>query len=328
MPNRRLRGSWFAIAVLLSGSCAIFAQDIGTTAVGQADTSIVALGARLFDDPALSGGGRTACSTCHMPSRYFADGLARSVGDSGHPARRNTPTLLSAAGRTTYFWDGVETDLRSAVQRPLFDPDEMGNLSSETLLETIKSRRGYEADFAGVFGSTDISLSRVADALVAYLRDIDASFRHDAKVSQLALAWQQRAGLRIFRGKAGCGTCHTGASLTDDSFHNTGLAMPGEAGVDPGRFSVTGTVSDAGRFRTPSLIAVANTAPYMHNGAFTDLDMVIRFYERGGGSPWLRNQWEEADPVARSMATVSSKLRAFELTAQEREALLAFLKTL
>lgn len=290
--------------------------------------SIVALGARLFTDPSLSKCGKTACSSCHMPSWSFTDGRARSIGDSGIQTRRNTPTLLSVSRRATYFWDGAEIEFQAAVQRPLFDHDEMGNVSADTLVDSIRSEGDYERDFAQAFGSPEITQARIGEAMAAYIRDIDEAARRAAEAEKPSMTSQQMAGLQIFSGKAGCGVCHAGPALTDEAFHNTGLAVPGEAAADTGRFSVTGDPSDAGRFRTPSLRAVASTAPYMHNGAFADLDMVIRFYERGGGSPWVRNQAEEADPVARNMASVSPLLRPFVLTEDERKALIAFLKKL
>lgn len=294
------------------------------------DDALVALGARLFDDPALSDGGRIACSSCHMPSRSFSDGLVKSTGASGRQTGRNTPTLLAAASRTTFFWDGSVTDLAAAVQRPLFDPDEMGNSSVDRLLVNIRQDRNYEADFEKAFGSPGMSLPRIGSALAAYIRSVDTSSRHSDLRNRKAkaLTREQLRGLQIFEGKARCNACHAGAALTDEAFHNTGLSVFGETGADTGRYAVTGNMEDAGRFRTPSLRAVAQTAPYMHNGAFPDLDAVIRFYERGGGAPWVRNRAEETDPIARSMATVSLLLQSFTLTAEERTALIEFLKTL
>ncbi|WP_430037016.1 cytochrome-c peroxidase [Neorhizobium sp. BT27B] len=321
-------GSRLATLILLIGVTPIVARDAVESRTPPEKISLAALGARLFTDPSLSKGGKTACSSCHMPSRSFTDGRARSIGDSGIQTRRNTPTLLSVSRRATYFWDGAEAEFQAAVQRPLFDPDEMGNVSADALVVRIRLAEDYESDFARAFGSPEITLTRIGEALAAYIRDIDEASRHAAAAEKPSLTSQQLAGRRIFSGKAGCGMCHAGPALTDEAFHNTGLAMPGEAAADTGRFSVTGDPSDAGRFRTPSLRAVASTAPYMHNGAFADLDMVIRLYERGGGSPWVRDQAEEADPVARNMASVSPLLAPFVLTEDERNALIAFLKKL
>jgi len=37
-------------------------------------------------------------------------------------------------------------------------------------------------------------------------------------------------------------------------------------------------------FKTPGLRNIAQTAPYMHNGAFPSLEKVLAFYNKGGGA--------------------------------------------
>jgi cytochrome c peroxidase len=48
---------------------------------------------------------------------------------------------------------------------------------------------------------------------------------------------------------------------------------------DAGRGNVTGFWSDLGRFKTPTLRALAARAPYFHNGLAATLEEVIRHYE-------------------------------------------------
>ena len=50
-----------------------------------------------------------------------------------------------------------------------------------------------------------------------------------------------------------------------------------------GLYYTTKRKADRGKFRTPSLRELKYTAPYMHNGAFFELDEVIDFYDEGGG---------------------------------------------
>lgn len=65
--------------------------------------------------------------------------------------------------------------------------------------------------------------------------------------------------------KAECNTCHGGAALTDNSF------------ADVGTFVKSGIVTDQlamlphGGLNTPSLLGVARTAPYLHDGSATTL---------------------------------------------------------
>ena len=48
--------------------------------------------------------------------------------------------------------------------------------------------------------------------------------------------------------------------------------------TDPGRALVTGKWQDIGRFKGPTLRALAARAPYFHNGAAADLPAVVKFY--------------------------------------------------
>jgi cytochrome c peroxidase len=101
-------------------------------------------------------------------------------------------------------------------------------------------------------------------------------------------------------------------NLTDERFHNTGVAWRDGSLQDEGRSAVTGAMEDRGAFKTPTLREIARTAPYMHDGSLVSLDEVVDYYDRGGNSnPGL-------DP----------ELRPLKLTASEKRSLVAFLHTL
>ena len=51
---------------------------------------------------------------------------------------------------------------------------------------------------------------------------------------------------------------------------------------DLGLYTVTENPSHRWLFKTPSLRNISLTAPYMHNGIFSNLDEVIDFYNEGG----------------------------------------------
>jgi cytochrome c peroxidase len=120
-------------------------------------------------------------------------------------------------------------------------------------------------------------------------------------------------GARLFIGKAGCNECHRGAAFTDHKFHNIGCPQQGEYALatDVGRESGIATVkadafnraglysdqtdgpqlaglvaldTDIGAFKTPTLRNVAFTAPYMHDGVYTDLWDVVNHYNFGGNT--------------------------------------------
>ena len=66
--------------------------------------------------------------------------------------------------------------------------------------------------------------------------------------------------------------------------------------TDTGRGNITGLWNDLGRFKTPTLRALAGRAPYFHNGIAATLDDVVRHYERHLGFVFTDQQ--RADLVA------------------------------
>ncbi|KAA3608981.1 MAG: hypothetical protein DWQ01_10380 [Planctomycetota bacterium] len=152
-------------------------------------------------------------------------------------------------------------------------------------------------------------------------------------------------GLKLFLGRGQCTLCHFGPNLSDGEFHNIGWTYrPGAGGVDWGRekaltlveqdpFNGLGEYSDhrrrranqkllylrwdehlVGAFKTPSLRHVTETAPYMHDGRFADLDAVLDFYSELPGAPPIGHREESLQPL--------------RLLDQERADLKAFLESL
>src|SRR3712207_2833552 len=61
------------------------------------DPRKVALGARLFRDPRLSGDGKVSCADCHALDRGGANAQARSQLPNRPPVGVNVPTVFNAA---------------------------------------------------------------------------------------------------------------------------------------------------------------------------------------------------------------------------------------
>lgn len=127
-----------------------------------------------------------------------------------------------------------------------------------------------------------------------------------------ALSEAARQGLGIFRGKGNCVACHVGPTLTDEHFHNTGVAWRDGRLTDDGRFAVSGQPADHGAFKTPTLREIARTGPYMHNGSLATLQEVVDFYDGGG----------------RANPHLDQEVRPLRLTAADKQALVGFLKSL
>src|SRR3954462_4357400 len=81
----------------------------------------VALGQRLFFDPILSADRSRSCASCHRPNDAFSDTSAVSSGVHARAGRRNAPSLLNAAYRSAFAWDGRAESLEEQVLRPIHD---------------------------------------------------------------------------------------------------------------------------------------------------------------------------------------------------------------
>jgi cytochrome c peroxidase len=273
----------------------------------------VELGRRLFFDPVLSRDRSLACASCHVPAYAFTDGRQVSRGIDGRVGTRNVPTLVNRAYGRTFFWDGRTTTLEDQVLRPIADSLEMG-LPVDSAVARLNADESYVRAFADVFGDSPAA-DRLARALASFVRAIlagDAPLDRALAGDSSALGAQARAGLRLFRGKAGCVRCHIGPNFTDEQFHNTGVAWDGTRFTDPGRLTVTGNPADLGAFKTPTLREVARTAPYMHDGSVPTLEAVIEFYDGGG----------------RANRNLDVAIHPLQLTGAEEQALVAFLRSL
>ena len=241
----------------------------------------IALGRRLFFDRRLSRDGSLSCAGCHDPKRALTDGRAVAQGVGGAMGTRNTPIIVNRAWGDGFFFDGRAATLEQLTLQPFLNPAELG-MSPESLLSVLQAR--HRRQFRSTFGA-EPSLELAARALASYLRTIvdgDSPFDRYAAGDPSALSESPQRGLRLFHGKAGCGQCHAGPNLTDEEFHNTGVAWRTGTLTDAGRSAVTHAAADRGAFKTPTLREISRTAPYMHDGSLATLNDVIEYYDGGG----------------------------------------------
>jgi len=271
----------------------------------------IALGARLFADPRLSGTGQHSCASCHRPERAFTDGRRQARALSGAPLRRNTPALWNLAWSKQFFWDGRAPSLEAQVRIPIEAADEMGG-DWPAILRRLEADAGLVSQFRNEFpGEPSLSESTVVKALASYVRSlVSPPTRFDTWIDgdAGALTAAEVRGFRLFTGKAGCMLCHVGWRFTDDRFHDIGLP-----GKDPGRAAVPDGTPGRTAFKTPSLREVDRTAPYMHDGSLPTLAAVLRHYTGGF--------------IARPTLAPHMN-RRLRLTAREKADLAAFLRTL
>ena len=302
---------------------------VSSIALPPLSPKVVALGQRLFGDPRLSRSNAVACLSCHNPAHGFADNKRNSIGHEGRPGQRNTPGLLGVGQMKALFWDGRAASLEVQALGPLQHADEMA-MDVPALAAKLARLDGYGRQFDAAFGQAGgVTLARILTALADYQRTLlPPATRFDAFLAGERAALNQREllGLHLFRTKARCMSCHSGALLTDQQFHNLGLSFYGRTKhEDLGRYLVTGQAQDVGSFRTPSLRGVAQSGPWMHNGLFPQLLGVLTLYNAGMARPAPRTSEQAQDP---KFPVTSPLLQRLQLTRDEITALKSFLEVL
>jgi cytochrome c peroxidase len=146
----------------------------------------------------------------------------------------------------------------------------------------------YSQLFRQAYPDTEISkinIGHVAEAIGAFekvqFQSTGSPFTQYLNGNKEALTEKQKRGLALFVGQARCINCHAGSELGDNSFFaSVGVPQWGAEPVtaDMGRAEITKNSGENYFFRTPSLLNIALTAPYMHNGAFRNLREVINHY--------------------------------------------------
>jgi cytochrome c peroxidase len=272
------------------------------------------LGKLLYFDPRLSKDKSVSCASCHNPYHGFADPSPTSKGVGGLLGGRNSPTVINRLFSDKQFWDGRAADLEEQAHGPLINPVEMAMPSHNDVVSACRAVKGYEPLFEKAFGSKEITMPRIAQAIASYERTVVAGnspFDRYMAGDRDAMSASAVRGMNVFNGKGNCKTCHAAFNFTDESYHNLGVGM-NKPKPDLGRYEVTKQEADKGAFKTPTLRNVAQTAPYMHDGSEATLKQVVIFYLKGGNpNPHL-----------------SKEIKPLQLTAQDIDDLVAFMEAL
>jgi cytochrome c peroxidase len=214
----------------------------------------------------------------------------------------------------------------------------------------MKGSPGDGSAFDGMTPADQTAVTRVVvnvgKAIGAYERLLTCGpGRFDAWMAgdATALTAEEQRGAQVFVGPGQCAPCHAGPYLSDQQFHDVGLA-PGEvasafvdaddhgaaAGIaaaiadpssskgmfsdgDDGRLPTQGAPSLEGSFRTPTLRCVSRRPSFMHTGQLRTLEAVVDFFDRGGDDMAFYGK-KEIVPLG--------------LSAQQKSDLVAFLKAL
>lgn len=262
------------------------------------------------------------------------------------------------------FVDGRAIDLQAQAERPPLNPKEMRMPDKASVIERLLENADYEAAFQAIYGESifddvDAAYESMADAIAEFERTDVRFAAFDSKYDRSLIGdYVYQPGSKEALGRAlffsqqftNCATCHQlhpngndKETFTNYEYHNIGVpvnnavrAVNGVAEdfVNPGLLGNPDVTdeSERGKYKVPTLRNIAITEPYMHNGAFRDLETVIKFYDHfltgsvftvnpETGSPWRQPQIPETVAL-----TELRDGRRFDQN--DVEAMVCFLRTL
>jgi cytochrome c peroxidase len=276
-------------------SLALFAQMPSQVPIPKDNPQTAAkieLGKQLYFDPRLSSTGTVSCNSCHNVMTNGTDNRPVSMGVGGKLGDRNAPTVFNAAFHSVQFWDGRAPSLEEQAKGPPLNPVEMGMSDGEAVAARVRAIPGYRRHFAEVFGgSQPVSFDHVAQAIASFERTLitpNSAYDRFMRGDKRALTSSAKRGLELFQ-SAGCAGCHSGPMLNGPStpqalgfymkfpmYTNNEYVQRYHLAGDVGRNEVTHQNADKHLFVVPSLLNVALTAPYFHNGSVKNLDEAVQ----------------------------------------------------
>lgn len=293
------------------------------------------LGRVLFYDKNMSANNATACASCHLQAHGFSDPNTFSTGHKGGLTPRNSMGLINARYYTnaSFFWDERAISLEAQTLMPIQDEIEMG-MKLDELVEKLSMIDYYKPLFNAAFGDEEITADRVSKALSQFVRSmVSVNSKYDRGRSTLGngpqapdvvfanFSAEENRGKEIFfdPNLGGCAACHGTETFVAPGLRNNGLELNYS---DQGAGGVSGLGRDNALFKSPSLKSIALTAPYMHDGRFKTLEEVVEHYNSGV------QPHPNLSPPLRLPGPGPIQVRRLNLTASDKAALVAFLKTL
>jgi len=297
----------------------------------------VALGRRLFFETRLSVTGQHSCASCHDPGKAYSDGRALAVGATGETLSHSAMSLINVAYNISYGWTRPELQtLEEQMLGPLLNdhPVELGLSGRQArVCDLLAAEPTYRTAFTQAFpqaaqpvpagdvtaprwgrhrsrgssAAAPVTFDNLIKAIAAFERTLiygNSPFdRYVFSGDHAAISNQAKRGMQLFySSRAGCGSCHSGFNFEGNWRDREG--QTGKSG-----FADNGLGGPPKR--VPTLRNVALTAPYMHDGRFPTLDAVLDHY---------------AHAAERQVG--DARLHSFNLSADERADLVAFLNTL
>lgn len=250
------------------------------------DAGRVKLGEALFNSKLLSGNERLSCASCHDILRLGgSDGRPISIGITGAPGRRRTPSIFNVGLNFVQFWDGHAATLEEQIG---FVVKDKNGLAADwpTVIKRLQAEPTLLALFESVYHAPP-NPANVSDSLASYERTLttpDAPFDRYLRGDRSAITSDELAGYQLFK-QYGCVSCHQGMNVGGNMYQPLGVIGPpgsyfqthgGITSQDYGRFNITHADADKFVFKVPSLRNVALRAPYFNDGSVATLNDAIR----------------------------------------------------
>jgi cytochrome c peroxidase len=165
-------------------------------------------------------------------------------------------------------------------------------------------------------------------AISAYLRTLtttNAPFQKWLNGDLQALSPQEKRGALLFFTDANCTSCHSSPAFSATKFFAIGVKDldqqvsfnegPETAKKNLGRGAFTGRKEDMYKFKVPHLYNLQGTSFYFHGSSKRSIEEVVDYFDKA-----------IPENLKVPKASIASEFRPLNLTAQEKEDLVAFLK--
>jgi cytochrome c peroxidase len=235
--------------------------------------------------------------TCHDPRRYFIDSrTTEGVSHGVALTARSAPTLVNIGWYEWITWAGKHDSL---CMQGANAPEAPTDVGSTRLLYAHVLQRKYRDEYNAAFPNSP--LDEALDPGHPEADRFPPGGKPKASPNDPDGPWELMAP--------------PDRRIINQIMANVGKAT--EAGMRKLMALSADDQGTRGQFRTPSLLNIAETAPYMHDGSLKTLADVVRLYNAGGGATGTY-------PGTRDIK-INAKL---QLTDPEIDDLVEFLKSL
>ena len=239
----------------------------------------IELGKMLFNDPILSKDNTISCSSCHLSYTAFthtdhdlSHGIKNRIGT------RNALSLINLAWNKNFMWDGAVHHLDLQALAPITNHNEMDE-TIENVVVKLQQNKKYRNQFYKAFNDSTITGEHTLKSISQFLVTlVSADAKYDKvmrKEKGFTFNESEKKGYELF--KSNCSSCHIEPLFTNNEFENNGLEIDNFL-QDGGRIKITKKAADSLKFKVPTLRNCEVTYPYMHDGRFKNLQMVLFHY--------------------------------------------------